>query len=118
MDALRDIVASSIVHAAQADGAFTIFLDSGVRTGTDVLKAVALGADAVFCALLPLPSLASFKRLAVGRAYLWASCVGGKDGVKQLIHQTMAEIDVTLGLLGYTSLDELRGCKSVVRVLN
>ncbi|KAJ7355646.1 oxidoreductase [Mycena albidolilacea] len=101
MDALSDIVASSVVRAAQADGAFTVFLDSGVRTGTDVLKAVALGADAVF----------------LGRAYLWASCVGGKDGVKQLIHQTMAEIDVTLGLLGYTSLDELRGCKSVLRVL-
>ncbi|KAJ7355642.1 oxidoreductase [Mycena albidolilacea] len=100
MDALRDIVASSVVRAAQADGAFTVFLDSGVRTGTDVLKAVALGADAVF----------------LGRAYLWASCVGGKDGVKQFIHQTMAEIDVTLGLLGYTSLDELRGCKSVLRV--
>ncbi|KAJ7880389.1 S-2-hydroxy-acid oxidase [Mycena olivaceomarginata] len=102
MDALSDIVASSVVPAAQADGAFTVFLDSGVRTGTDVLKAVALGADA----------------LAVGRAYLWASCVGGKDGVKQLIHQTMAKIDVTLGLLGYTGLDELRGCKSVLRVLN
>ncbi|KAJ7880381.1 FMN-dependent dehydrogenase, partial [Mycena olivaceomarginata] len=99
MDALSDIVASSVVRAAQADGAFTVFLDSGVRTGTDVLKAVALSAD------------------AVGRAYLWASCVGGKDGVKQLIHQTMAEINITLGLLGYTSLDELRGCKSVLRVL-
>ncbi|KAJ7850008.1 oxidoreductase [Mycena olivaceomarginata] len=101
MDAPSDIVASSVVRAAQADGAFTVFLDSGVCTGTDVLKAVALGADVVF----------------LGRAYLWASCVEGKDGVKQLIHQTMAEIDVTLGLLGYTSLDELRGCKSVLRVL-
>ncbi|KAJ7830065.1 FMN-dependent dehydrogenase, partial [Mycena olivaceomarginata] len=101
IDALSDIVASSVVRAAQADGAFTVFLDSGVRTGTDVLKAVALGADVVF----------------LGRAYLWASCVGGKDVVKQLIHQTMAEIDVTLGWLGYTSLDELRGCKSVLRVL-
>jgi isopentenyl diphosphate isomerase/L-lactate dehydrogenase-like FMN-dependent dehydrogenase len=66
MDALSDIVASSIVRAAQADGAFTVFLDSGVRTGTDVLKAVALGTDAVFCALLPLPSLTFFNRLAVG----------------------------------------------------
>jgi isopentenyl diphosphate isomerase/L-lactate dehydrogenase-like FMN-dependent dehydrogenase len=66
MDALRDIIASSVVRAAQADGAFTVFLNSGVRTGTDILKAVALGADTVFCALLPLPSLAFFKRLAVG----------------------------------------------------
>ncbi|KAJ7880393.1 S-2-hydroxy-acid oxidase [Mycena olivaceomarginata] len=98
MDALSDIVASSIVRAAQADGALTVFLDSGVRTGTDVLKAVALDADAVF----------------LGRPYLWASCVGGKDGFKQLIHKTMAEIDVTLGLLGY---HELRGCKSVLIVL-
>ncbi|KAJ7880386.1 FMN-dependent dehydrogenase-domain-containing protein, partial [Mycena olivaceomarginata] len=81
---------------------FTVFLDSDVRTGTDVLKAVALGADAVF----------------LGRAYLWASCVGGKDGVKQLIHQTMAEINVTLGLLGYTSLDELRGCNRCSECLN
>jgi isopentenyl diphosphate isomerase/L-lactate dehydrogenase-like FMN-dependent dehydrogenase len=56
MDALSDIVASSVVRAAQADGAFTVFLNSGVRTGTDVLKAVALGADAVFCVLLPLAS--------------------------------------------------------------
>ncbi|KAJ7272593.1 oxidoreductase [Mycena haematopus] len=99
MDALADIRTSSLVRTAQAEGNFTVFLDSGVRTGTDVLKAVALGADAVFLA----------------RAYLWASCVGGTDGVGQLIHQTMAEIDVTLGLLGYTSLDDLRGCKSVLR---
>ncbi|KAF8196867.1 oxidoreductase [Mycena galopus ATCC 62051] len=100
MDALAEIMSSALVRTAQADGKFTVFLDSGVRTGTDVLKAVALGANAVF----------------LGRAYLWAACVGGKNGVKQLIHQTMAEIDVTLGLLGYTSLDELRGCKSVLRL--
>ncbi|KAJ7860480.1 FMN-dependent dehydrogenase [Mycena olivaceomarginata] len=88
MDVLSDIVASSIVCAAQADGVFTVFLNSGVRTETDILKAVALGADTVF-------------------SYLWASCVGGKDSVKQLIHQTMAEINITLELLGYMSLDEL-----------
>ncbi|KAJ6485783.1 oxidoreductase [Mycena sanguinolenta] len=99
MDALADIMGSSLVRTAQAKGKFTVFLDSGVRTGTDVLKAIALGADAVF----------------LGRAYLWASCVAGKEGVKQLIHQTMAEIDVTLALLGYTSLDEVRGRKSVLR---
>ncbi|KAF7370947.1 Oxidoreductase [Mycena sanguinolenta] len=99
MDALADIMGSSLVRTAQAKGKFTVFLDSGVRTGTDVLKAIVLGADAVF----------------LGRAYLWASCVGGKDGVKQLIHQTMAEIDVTLALLGYRSLDEVRGRKSVLK---
>ncbi|KAJ7830050.1 FMN-dependent dehydrogenase-domain-containing protein [Mycena olivaceomarginata] len=99
MDALSDIVASSVVRAAQAGGAFTVFLDSGVCTGTDVLKAVALGSDA------------------------WAEhtsgppVLGARTVVKQLIHQTMAEIDITLGLLGYTSLDELRGCKLVLRVL-
>ncbi|KIY67406.1 oxidoreductase [Cylindrobasidium torrendii FP15055 ss-10] len=92
MDALASIVARPQIRRAQSEGKFTVFLDSGIRTGTDILKAIALGAQGIF----------------LGRVYLWASAVGGQAGIEQVIRQLMAEVDITLGLLGYNSLDELR----------
>jgi lactate 2-monooxygenase len=79
----------AIVDAVGDD--LEILLDSGVRTGADVLKALALGADAVF----------------VGRPYLWGLGVGGEAGVLGVLRGLLAEFDLTLGLSGYATPDEL-----------
>ena len=69
----------------------TIIVDSGFRRGTDVLKAVALGADAVM----------------IGRATLFGLAAGGCTGVNQALSILTSEIDRALGQLGCSSLDDL-----------
>jgi lactate 2-monooxygenase len=69
----------------------TVLMDSGIRSGADVVKAMALGADAVL----------------VGRPYVYALAVGGEEGVAALIQQLAAETDLTLALLGAGSISEL-----------
>ncbi|MHB1569350.1 MAG: alpha-hydroxy-acid oxidizing protein [Solirubrobacteraceae bacterium] len=69
-------------------GEVQILLDSGVRTGADVVKALALGADAVL----------------VGRPYAWGLAAGGEGGVLSALRCLLAELDVTLGLCGQTSI--------------
>src|SRR5436190_4762047 len=68
-----------------------VLMDGGIRRAADVLKAVALGADAVL----------------LGRPYAYALAVGGRQGVEELIQNLMAEIDITLALMGGTSVREL-----------
>jgi lactate 2-monooxygenase len=70
-----------------------VLMDSGIRSGADVLKALALGADAVL----------------LGRPYAYGLAVGGQEGVETVIRHLMAEIDLTLALSGgvrATELDE------------
>ncbi|MFB7796931.1 alpha-hydroxy-acid oxidizing protein [Isoptericola sp. NPDC056134] len=62
----------------------TVLLDSGVRTGADVLVALALGADAVL----------------LGRPYLYGYAVAGQDGVEEVIRNVLAELDLTMALVG------------------
>jgi isopentenyl diphosphate isomerase/L-lactate dehydrogenase-like FMN-dependent dehydrogenase len=69
----------------------TVLLDSGVRSGADVLKALALGADAVL----------------LGRPYLWGLALGGQDGVETVLRMLLADLDLTMALSGYTRPDEL-----------
>jgi lactate 2-monooxygenase len=69
----------------------TVILDSGVRSGSDVAKAIALGADAAF----------------VGRPYLWGLALGGEQGVVAVLRAMLAELDLTVGLTGHTSPAEL-----------
>jgi lactate 2-monooxygenase len=69
----------------------TILLDSGIRSGTDVLIALALGADACL----------------IGRPYVYGLGIGGADGVSQVIENIVAELDLTLGLLGISSIAAL-----------
>jgi isopentenyl diphosphate isomerase/L-lactate dehydrogenase-like FMN-dependent dehydrogenase len=64
-------------------------LDSGVRSGSDVLKALALGADAVL----------------IGRPYLWGLALGGQDGVETVLRCLLAELDLTLALSGYSAVE-------------
>lgn len=68
-----------------------IIIDSGFRRGTDIVKALALGADAVM----------------VGRPLLYAVATEGEAGVKAAIITLKEEIDRTLAQLGYTSLTQL-----------
>jgi L-lactate dehydrogenase (cytochrome) len=68
-----------------------VLMDGGIRTGADVLKAMALGADAVL----------------LGRPYAYALAVGGRRGVEELIQNLMAELDLNLALLGAHSVGEL-----------
>jgi lactate 2-monooxygenase len=73
------------------DGRCRLLLDSGVRTGADVFKALALGADAVL----------------IGRPYLYGLALAGEAGARDVMRNIIAEFDLTLGLSGLTSLAEL-----------
>ena len=68
-----------------------ILFDSGVRGGTDVLKALALGADAV----------------CLGRPYVWGLALGGQAGVEAVLKMVLGEFDLTMALCGYTRPDQL-----------
>jgi L-lactate dehydrogenase (cytochrome) len=76
---------------AQAGG-MTVMMDSGIRRGTDVLKALALGAQFVF----------------VGRPFLYAAAIGGEAGVRHAIRLLRDEIDRDMALLGITTLADMR----------
>jgi lactate 2-monooxygenase len=78
------------VREALGDEA-TVLVDGGVRTGSDVLKALALGANAVL----------------LGRPYAYGLAVGGQEGVEVVIRQLLAEIDITLALLGGRTVRDL-----------
>ena len=80
LDALPDVVKA-------ANDRMTVLLDSGVRHGADVLKALALGAKAVL----------------LGRPYVYALASHGEEGVTHLLRTFMADIDLQLGLCGHTS---------------
>lgn len=84
-----DLVAP--VRAAVGES-FGIFIDSGVRHGSDIATAIALGADACF----------------VGRPYLWALVAGGEEGVGHLVRMLTEEFTRTMQLLGVGSVQELR----------
>jgi len=90
---LEHIMKSAKVREAQASGKFTVLFDSSIRTGPDVFKALALGAQAVL----------------LGRPYVYGLALGGADGVKHVIKTILAELEVTMGLSGYKSIDEFQG---------
>ena len=69
----------------------TILLDSGIRSGTDVLIGLALGANA--CLL--------------GRPYIYGLALDGEDGVRQVVGNIVAELDLTMGLLGVRTVQDL-----------
>ena len=76
---------------AEAAGGMTVIMDSGIRRGTDVLKALALGANFVF----------------VGRPFLYAAAIAGGPGVHHAIRLLKEEIDRDMALLGITTLAEM-----------
>jgi L-lactate dehydrogenase (cytochrome) len=76
--------------AALANG-MTVMLDGGIRRGTDVIKALALGADFVW----------------IGRPFLYAAIAGGEPGVQRAISLLRDEINRDLALLGIRSISEI-----------
>ncbi|HEV7791774.1 MAG TPA: lactate 2-monooxygenase [Pseudonocardia sp.] len=84
LDTLPGIVAA-------VDGRAAVLFDSGVRTGADVFKALALGADAVLLA----------------RPYVYGLALAGQDGVRHVLRCLLTELDLTLGLAGYADVAEL-----------
>ncbi len=73
--------------AEAIDGRAEVLLDGGVRRGTDVLKALALGARAVL----------------IGRAMLWALAADGEAGVRHVLELLREEVELGLALLGCSS---------------
>ncbi|CAF4933253.1 unnamed protein product, partial [Rotaria socialis] len=66
-------------------------VDTGIRSGTDVLKALALGARAVF----------------IGRPVLFGLACGGSDGVKTVLNMLKQELTDDMACCGVTSIDQI-----------
>jgi lactate 2-monooxygenase len=79
----------AIAEAAGDD--LAVLFDSGIRTGSDAIKALALGADAV----------------CLGRPYIWGLALEGQAGVETVLKMILAELDLTMALCGYTCPDQL-----------
>ncbi len=84
IDALPEVVEA-------VDGRCEVYVDGGIRRGTDVVKALALGARAVFA----------------GRAIAGGLAVSGEEGVAHVLELLRAELELTLGLLGCTGPDQV-----------
>lgn len=77
LDALPEVVRA-------VDGRIEVYLDGGIRRGTDVLKALALGARAAL----------------LGRPILWGLALGGADGVRAVLEHVRRELDLAMALVG------------------
>lgn len=78
--------------AEAVDGKIPILFDSGIRRGTDIVKAIALGADAVL----------------IGRPFMYGLAVDGQKGVEKVLENFLQEMKVTISLSGVTNLKDLR----------
>lgn len=90
LEALPEVVAA-------VDGRCEVLFDSGVRSGADVLKALALGARAVL----------------LGRPYMWGLALGGQQGVVEVLRSLLADLDLAMALSGHASIDEV-GAQTLV----
>jgi len=79
----------NVVRAVR--GRIPVLFDSGIRRGPDVFKALALGARAVL----------------LGRLYMWGLAVAGEEGVRDVLLNLVADLDLTMALSGYSSCQEL-----------
>src|SRR5580704_1873378 len=76
---------------AAVDGRIPVLLDSGVRGGADVFKALALGARAVL----------------IGRPYVYGLAIAGRTGAREVIENLAADFDLTMGLAGCRAVSEI-----------
>jgi L-lactate dehydrogenase (cytochrome) len=83
LDALPGVV--------EAAGDLPVLFDSGIRTGADAVKALALGASAV----------------CLARPFVYGLALGGEEGVRHVLRTFLADLDLQLGLSGHASVGEL-----------
>ena len=76
----------------EAAGETPVLFDSGVRTGSDIVKALALGATAV----------------GIGRPYAWGLALDGTDGIVHVLRCLLAEADLLMAIDGYPTIADLR----------
>ncbi len=95
IDALPASIDALPAIAAQVGGKAEIIVDSGVRSGVDVARAIALGANAGFA----------------GKAFLWSLGALGGDGPAHMIDLFKEDLSATLGQLGCYTVDELQSVK-------
>ncbi|KAG0697637.1 FMN-dependent alpha-hydroxy acid dehydrogenase [Suillus ampliporus] len=93
LDALSKIMRSPKVLEAQKKGNLTVLFDSGIRTGSDVIKAMAMGAQGVL----------------IARPYMYGLAIAGQAGVEQILMQTVTDMHITMGLCGYSDVNDLIG---------
>ena len=96
VDRLRDaismkLVIKGIVTSDTIDGRIPVICDSGFRRGTDIFKALAIGADAI----------------AIGRPYLWGLAAFGQEGVEAVIDLLGRELEIVMRQAGVTSLEQI-----------
>jgi 4-hydroxymandelate oxidase len=84
LDALSEVVTA-------VENAVEVLVDGGIRRGTDVLKALSLGAKAVL----------------VGRPILWGLAVAGEAGVRHVLELLRDELDVAMALSGCATVEEI-----------
>ncbi|MFZ3561244.1 alpha-hydroxy acid oxidase [Streptomyces sp. BH055] len=84
--------------AAAVAGRVPVLVDGGVRRGTDILKALALGASAVL----------------VGRPYVWGLATNGAQGVRDVVDMLHRELSIAMALCGAPSLDRTAATSSRV----
>ena len=83
---------SDIVQAVRAENSqIEIWLDSGIRSGQDVLKAIALGANGTM----------------IGRAFLYGLGAYGEDGVRRALELIYKECDVSMAFCGHTDINKV-----------
>ena len=118
LDALAAICAAPRILAAQKVGMLTVLFDSGVRSGSDVIKAMALGAQGVLCKLFLCHFLSRLVVLTstVGRPYVYGLAAGGEKGVEHVIRTVLADLEVSMGLSGFRNLGEIQGRREEVMV--
>jgi lactate 2-monooxygenase len=74
-----------------AKGRLPVLFDSGIRSGADMFKALALGASAI----------------CLGRPYVYGLAIAGEQGVREVIQNILAEFDLTMALAGCATLEDV-----------
>lgn len=100
LDGARSSISALPEIARFIDGRLQVLFDGGVRRGSDVVKALALGADAVL----------------IGRAFAYGLAANGRQGVLDAIEFIRAEADITLALMGMTRIEQIK--RSVEQIIH
>ncbi|MBS9475971.1 alpha-hydroxy acid oxidase [Ancylobacter radicis] len=92
LDGAPSTIAALPGIAEAVDGGIEILFDGGIRRGADIIKALALGASGVL----------------LGRAYVYGLAAAGEAGVARILAHLTEEVSLTLGLMGLTSIEQLK----------